>query len=295
MAQQPNNTANVSTLKGVKGAYFFSAPRNDTTIAALATLLAKTGLERITTPIPDAIPNMGYVSSDGFTEGVDQSSESLTDVNGDTVDTYGGSATETMGITVMETKAGALGLYYGSANVTDDGGLIEVEHNWANAEEERIVIFDGLLKNGRRMRKVIERAKVTERGEFTGNATTAAQRNLTLTYLDDGSGSNCHDWIESTETPAPVLSALSISGTGTSLSPSFSASVRAYASAATGSSVTVTATSSDGTVAIKDANGNSYSSGGSVPLIAGTNVITITVTDAESGAVGTYTLTVTKS
>lgn len=202
MSQASNSTANVSTTRGVKGGYMFSAVRNTTTIAALETILSASGLAKITTAIPDAIPNMGYVSGDGFNEGVDRSSDSLSDINGETVDTYGSSTTETLGITLMETKEGPLGLYYGSQNVSDASGLLTVDHNWSNSDEERIVILDLVLKNGRRWRKVIPICKVTDRGEFTGNSTTAAQRNLTLTYQTDTNGSGCKDFFESTETSA---------------------------------------------------------------------------------------------
>ena len=103
------------------------------------------------------------------------------------------------------------------------------------------------------------------------------------------------DFIESTETPAPQLSALSL-GTLT-LSPTFSATTRAYtASATAASSETVTATAASGnTVSIKDGNGNTYESGDSVPLVTGTNVITVAVTHTETGAVGTYTVTISNS
>ncbi len=212
MAQATNNTANVSTTRGVKGGYFFCAVRNATTIAALETLTSATGLAKITTAIPDAIPNMGYVSGDGFTEGVDRSSDTLSDINGDTVDTYGSTTTETLGITLMETRKEPLGLYYGSANVTDANGLLDVNHNWSNSDEERIAILDLVLKNGRRWRKVIPICKVTARGEFTGNSTTAAQRNLTLTYQTDSSGSGCHDWYESTETGTTTTTTTTTTG-----------------------------------------------------------------------------------
>ena len=202
MAHTPNNTANVSTTRGVKGGYFFSAVRNETTIAALATLTGASGLAKITTASPDAIPNMGYVSGDGFDENVDRSSDTLSDINGDTVDTYGSTTTETLGITLMETAANPLKLYYGSENVTDEDGLLAVDHNWSNSDEERIAILDLLLKNGRRWRKVIPTCKVTERDGFTGNSTTAAQRRLTITYQTDTNGSGCLDWFESTETSA---------------------------------------------------------------------------------------------
>ena len=80
------------------------------------------------------------------------------------------------------------------------------------------------------------------------------------------------------------------------LSPSFSANARSYTATATGTSVTLTATAAAGnTVSIKDGNGNTYSSGNSIPIVTGRNVITVYVTNTASSAIGTYVVTITKS
>ena len=110
----------------------------------------------------------------------------------------------------------------------------------------------------------------------------------------DDNGVGCYDWIESNDTPGPQLTALS--GTNITLSPTFNANTRTYTATSTSTSTTITATAASGnTVSIKDGNGNTYSSGGSVPLVAGKNVLTVTVTNTASGAKGFYTLTITKS
>ena len=155
-------------------------------------------------------------------------------------------------------------------------------------------VFLLLLKNGRKWVKFIPDGKVSEIEDLTLNATTVAQRGVTISYLTDENGSGCKDWMESTETPAPQLTALS--GTGITLSPTFAAGTRTYTATSTATSTTLTATAGTGkTVAIKDGNGNSYSSGGSIPLVDGKNVLTITVTETATGAKGIYTLTITKS
>ena len=56
------------------------------------------------------------------------------------------------------------------------------------------------MKNGRRMRKVIKRAKVTELGDFEGKSDSVAGRNVKLTYLNGAAVDNVVDLIESTET-----------------------------------------------------------------------------------------------
>lgn len=281
-----NNKANVSTTRGVKGGYFFSAPIGTTDIPTAANY-------KTWTP-GTAWENQGYVPEDGFTESASMDGgENLKDINQDIVDTTDTSVTETLNIGFMEIAKAPLSTQYGHENVTDEGGTITVDHNWGKAGEHRMYVLLLLLKNGRRWVKFIPDAKVTGLEDLTGNKTTIATRKATLTYLTDENGSGCIDYIESTETPAPQLSTLSL-GTLT-LSPTFAATTRAYAVEATAAtSETVTATVATGnTLAIKDANGNSYSSGDSIPLVTGTNVITLEVTHTETGAVGTYVITIT--
>lgn len=190
-----NNSANVSTTRGVKGGYFFRAP--------IGTIDLPTA-ENFTTWKPsDAWVNLGYIPEDGFTEGVEfGDTTELRDINQDSVDTSVGAATETLAIGLMEVNARALGTQFGAANVTDANGVITVEHDWGEATAYMYVLLL-LLKNGRKWVKLVRNAKVTALGEFTGNATTAAQRQVTLTYSKDSSGNaGCVDFIESNDTEA---------------------------------------------------------------------------------------------
>lgn len=188
-----NNSANVSTTRGVKGGYFFRAPIGTTDIPTA---------ENFTTWKPtDAWVNLGYIPEDGFTEAVEfGDTTELRDINQDSVDTSVGAATETLAIGLMEVNARALSTQYGSANVTDENGVITVEHDWGEATGYMYALLL-LLKSGRKWVKFVRNAKVTGLGEFTGNATTAAQRQITLTYSKDESGNaGCVDYIESTDT-----------------------------------------------------------------------------------------------
>lgn len=282
-----NNKANVSTTRGVAGGYFFSAPIGTTDVPTASNY-------RTWTP-GAAWENQGYVVEDGFAESASMDGgEEIKDINQEIVDTTDGSVTETLSIGLMELAANALATQYGHENVIDSGGTITVDHNWSKASEHRMFVLLLLLKNGRKWIKLIKDGKVTGLEDLTGNKTTVASRNVTITYLTDANGSGCKDFIESNETPAPQLTALSF--TGLTLSPTFAAGTRAYTATATGTSATITATAASGkTVGITDANGNTYSSGGSVPLVTGTNKVTVTVTDNETGAQGVYVVTITKS
>lgn len=288
-----NNKANVSTVRAVKGGYAFSAPVGT---AGAPTKTNYHASDWLTSGNPPAgWECLGFIVEDGFTENPNRDSgEAIRDINLDKLDETDASADESCTVGFREVKGHTLGTAYGHGNVTDENGTIEVRHNWGNADEHYQYVFLMLLKNGRAWTKYVPDGKVTEVSERTFNKTTAADTEVTISYNDDENGVGCYDWIDSTETPAPQLTALS--GTGITLSPTFAAGTRTYTATSTATSTTLTATAGTGkTVAIKDGNGNSYSSGGSIPLVAGKNVITITVTETATGAKGIYTLTITKS
>lgn len=282
-----NNKANVSTTRGVRGGYFLSAPLGTTDVPTKLNF-------KNWTPGP-SWENQGFIVEDGVTESVSSDGgDALRDINLDQVDTAEGSHTETLQVGLMENAYAPLATIYGHSNVTDESGAIEVKHRWGSAEETRMYVLLLLLKNGRKWVKFIPSAKVTSVDDLTMNATTVAQRGITLTYFTDENGAGCYDWMESNETPAPELTALS--GTDLTLSPTFAAGTRAYTATTSETSTTITATAATGnTVAIKDANGNAYDSGDEIPLVEGKNALTITVTNTTSGAIGTYTLVVTAS
>lgn len=288
-----NNKANVSTTKFVKGGYAFSAPVGTAGAPTKTNYHASEWLDNGEPPA--GWECLGYIVEDGYSENPNRDSgEAIRDVNLEKIDETEGTAEESCTIGLRETKAHTLGTAYGHSNVTDEDGTIEVRHNWGNADEHYQYVFLMLLKNGRAFTKYIPDGKVNDTAERTFNKTTPADIEVTISYQDNEYGDGCYDWIDSTETPAPQLTALS--GTGITLSPSFAAGTRNYTATSTATSTTLTATAGSGkTVAIKDGNGNSYSSGGSIPLVAGKNALTITVTDTESGAKGTYTLAITKS
>lgn len=288
-----NNKNNVSTTRGVKGGYLFSAPLE--TAGAPTSSNYKAADWLTSGNPPTGWECLGYIPTDGFTESASSDGgEPIQDINLDNIDETQGSVTETLVVALMEIKKHTLGTIYGHANVTDTAGVIEVAHNWSNADEHYQYVFLLLLKDDRSWTKYIPDGKVTEVGDLTANKTTVAQREVTITYITDEDGNGCFDWYDSTETPAPALTALS--GTNITLNPTFSASTRSYTATSSSASTTLTATAASGnTVSIKDGNGNTYSSGGSIPLVTGTNVLTITVTNTDTGAKGSYTLTITKS
>lgn len=190
MPSTPNNTINVSTGKGVQGGYFFVAPY---------------GTELPTdnsTPLAETYINTGFLGEDGvsFADSADVTSHY--DMNGDTVDTSNGSVDKTFTVTLIEIKAASLGLIYGTSNVTDATGTIKVEDVGPN-DEVYVAVFELLLKNGRKWRRIVPQCKLGELGDMTVNYSELVGREITMTAIKDATaGAYYIDYIDSTETEA---------------------------------------------------------------------------------------------
>lgn len=184
-----NNQANVSSAKGVKGGYIFSAP----TGTSLPT--------DIKTKLDPAFKCLGFISEDGYVETVDEDSDDLVDLSGDIMDSTNSNRVESAQVTLAEIKAETLKRQYGEKNVTDANGIITVKHN-ADSHDIFSYVLELVLKNGRRWRKVVPAGKSAELDDLTIASSELCQRALTMKYLTDDQGNTCYDYFESTETIA---------------------------------------------------------------------------------------------
>lgn len=188
MASTPNNTENVSTGKGVEGGYFFVAP----TGTALPT--------DNTAPLDEAFLNIGYLGEDGVTFSDSSSVTSYYDMNGDTVDTSSGSVEKSFKVVFIEIKKDSLAVINGAANVTDEAGVLTVHDKGPNTDAY-CAVFELLLKNGRKWRRVVPACKLGELGDMTVSSTELVGREVTMSALKDAeSGDYYTDFIDSTET-----------------------------------------------------------------------------------------------
>lgn len=184
-----NNQANVSSAKGVKGGYIFSAP--------VGTELPTD----IKTKLDPAFKCLGFLSEDGYVESVNEDADDINDMNGDVMDSINSKRVESAQLTFAEIKAATLRRQYGDANVTDENGLITVKHN-ADSHDVFAYVLDLVLKNNRRWRKVVPKGKSSELDDLTIASSKLCQRALTMKYLTDEQGNTCYDYFESTETQA---------------------------------------------------------------------------------------------
>lgn len=191
-----NNQANVSAGKGVKGGYIFSAPVG----TALPTDVKAT--------LNSSFKCLGFISEDGYVEAVGEDSDDIVDMNGDVMDSTNSNRVESAQFTLAEIKSETLKRMYGAANVTDTRGVITVKHN-SDSHDTFSYVLELVLKNGRRWRKVVPRGKSSELDDLTIASSDLCQRALTIKYLSDEHGNTCYDYIESTETTASSVSAVS--------------------------------------------------------------------------------------
>lgn len=157
MAAEANNTANVSYLKGVKGGYFFSAPKGTT-------------LPSTYNPQLDAaFVNLGYIPEDGAPSfSNEMESETFKDINGQTILVQKKSEEESFTVTLCEIKPDVWREFYGQSNVTvsEDGKTMTAKHLGADTAE-RVYVFLFLDKEDKRWCRVIPKGVIQSLGEET--------------------------------------------------------------------------------------------------------------------------------
>lgn len=150
-----NNVHNVSVGKGVVGGYLFAAPSGTTPPTDYSTALG------------DAFVNLGYVTDDGATFSTDSESDTFKDLNGTDIATSSGGRTRTLNVQLAEVKADTLKEVFGQNAVTvDKSGAITITHN-NDDMPHRVVVLELVLRDGRRWRRILTDAQVTEWGDLT--------------------------------------------------------------------------------------------------------------------------------
>lgn len=171
-----NNTKNVSVGKGVVGGYLYAAPASTTAPTDYSTALANTFV------------NLGYVTDDGATFSTDAESNTFKDLNGTDILTSAGGRTRTLNVQLAEVKAEVLKEVFGQSAVTiatgNTAGDITVTHN-NNDMPHRMLVMELVLRDGRKWRRVIKDAQVTEWGDLTVLYSDLVTFDITFTLNGD--------------------------------------------------------------------------------------------------------------
>lgn len=178
-----NNKANVSTTKGVVGGYFYTAPYG----TALPT--------DNTTALNNAFVNIGYISDAGVVHSKSGTSTNFNDMNMEIIEVATSEIERTMVQRFVEVNEAALKEARGQSNVTVTTGMITAKDT--NDEMPyRSIVQELVLKGGRKWRRVIPRAKVTDWGDETDLSTELAGFELTYTKFSDDTGAYQYDYID---------------------------------------------------------------------------------------------------
>lgn len=182
-----NSTKNVSVGKGAVGGYAYYAPYGTDLPTDNSTAL------------DEAFRNIGFINEDGVTFTDESDSESIPDMNGDSIVTTSGAIEKSFTFFAAEVKADTLKLQYGDANVTDATGTITVHDKGPNSAMYSVV-FEFRLKDGRKERCVVPCATVTELGDLVYNYQELVGREITMAAsLDATLGDYYVRYIDSTE------------------------------------------------------------------------------------------------
>lgn len=179
-----NNTANVSVGKGVVGGYFFTAATSATLPTDYTTALS-------------GFTNIGFITDEGIEAAKDAEQTDFKDLNGDVIASEASSITRTIDLNFAEMNADSLKEVFGQSNVTSASGKITVKHN-NKAMPERAIVMELVLRDGRKWRRVIPRAKVTSWESMTVAATDLVTMGVTYTMFPNSSGDYMYDYIQET-------------------------------------------------------------------------------------------------
>lgn len=183
-----NAEINVSAAKGVTGGYVYRAP--------------------VGVPLPDDYdwePTadwtcMGYVTEDGETFSTESEVQDFLDQNGDVMDTSQSKYGEAFSCAFAETKRAVFESVYGENAVTDEGGVLKVNHTGEEPGTHSYA-FLFLLKNGRKWIRYAEKCKRTELSDMTANSSTLVSWAATYKVIkSETTGGYFVDLFESTET-----------------------------------------------------------------------------------------------
>lgn len=190
-----NDTSNVSVGQGVQGGYAFSAPISATVPTDYSTELS------------EDFVNLGFITEDGIEFGYDGDAQDYSDLNGDVIESAEGKQSEDIVLTLAEVMKDSLSEVFGHTNVDEQEQMITVKHNTL-PHEERIYVFELLLKNGRKWRCVVPRGKASRSGSVTVNKTNLVGYQVTIKCTPDNDGNRMYDYIESNGAQPVALSSM---------------------------------------------------------------------------------------
>lgn len=179
-----NNTAtNVSTGRPNIAGGVYVAPKG-TTLPTDAT-----------TALGVAFTCLGYVSEDGLENSNDITMSDIKEWGGAIVYRSLSEMTDNFALALLESEnIEVLKAVYGSENVKEESGVIEVDVK-ADDPEEMVWVFELALRGNKKKRIVVPDGAVTAREAITYNAEDAIAYGITVSAYPDENGSTHKEYI----------------------------------------------------------------------------------------------------
>lgn len=180
-----NNAQNVSAAKPPIGGAIYAAPVG-------TTLPTDTD-----TALDPAFKDLGFVSSDGITNGTNIDSSDVKAWGGDTVLTTINSKDDTFKFNLIETlREDVLKFVYGAANVS--GSLLTGLHIGVSSQDvpEVALVIDMLLRGNVKKRFCVAAAKISNVEDIVYNDNNAIGYNTTLKCSPGSDGYTHHEYIK---------------------------------------------------------------------------------------------------
>ena len=189
-----NNVQNVSNAKGVAGGYVYVAPKGTTLPTDYSTSLS------------GSFKNLGFVSSNGIEPNEDMTITRFYDMNGDIVSTAMSERVETFKLTFIEVKEDVLSTLYGSANVSASSSVITAKHK-GTGMLEYVFVFELVLRDGRRWRRVLPAGQITGRKESNLVSSELFGYETEITANQGSDGSTVIDYIQASSSTTTTVGA----------------------------------------------------------------------------------------
>lgn len=178
------NSSNVSTGKPLYGGSTYVATSDTATVpTAKPTGDAES--------IPTGFASVGYLSEDGVEMAIEVESEPIKAFGGDVVDESQTSYAEKFTFAMIERNETSMKVFWGDSNVTASSGTVSKVMGNSKELPTRAWVFDYALKNGKVLRVVVPKGKVTNREAIKYKDGEVVAYKVTLSAFPDASG-NMH-------------------------------------------------------------------------------------------------------
>lgn len=154
-----------------------------------------------TTALNAAFKDLGFISEDGLTEAVNQSTNEVKAWDGTVVRKLTTGQEKTFKIKFLESNGNVLDLYYSKPTIAFATGVTTMTVKPASSRDLRAFVFD-VIDGSKHKRIWIPNGEVTDRGEIGYKNGEPSSYEVTITAYPDSNGVWFKEFVDANLTPA---------------------------------------------------------------------------------------------